>query len=103
MPPTCPQDMQPSGGDPGTSVSTNKLVAEPGCHNPDPSVWLLGHANEAMVVIERAQTTALVDTGSQISILTERFCTEMGLGMLPLGDLLGGVLCLKGKGGILIL
>ena len=33
-------------------VNTNKLVAESGYHNPDPLVWLLGHANEAKAVVE---------------------------------------------------
>ena len=61
------------------SVSTNKLAAESGYHNPDPLVWVLGHANVAMVVIDGGKTMALVDTGSQISTLTEGFCTEMGL------------------------
>ena len=45
---------------------------------------------------------ALVDTGSQISALFEGYCTEMGLRILPLGDLLGGMLHLKGIRGILI-
>ena len=52
------------------SMSTNKLMAEPGYHNPDPLVWLLCHANEAMVVVEGVEMMALVDTGSQISALT---------------------------------
>ena len=47
-----PQDVQPSGGEPEMSVNTNKLAAESGYHNPDPLVWLFGHANEAMVVVE---------------------------------------------------
>ena len=57
-------------------------------HNPDPLVWLLGHANEAADVVEGVETMALVDTGSQMPALTERFFTEMGLRILPLGDLL---------------
>ena len=46
--------------------------------------------------------TVLVDMGSQISALTERFNTGMGLRILPRGDLLGGVLHFKGMGGIAI-
>ena len=42
--------------------------------------------------------TALVDTGSQVSTLTEGFCLEFGLRILPLR----GCLHLKGTGGILI-
>ena len=41
--------------------------------------------NEAMAVVEGVEMTALVDTGSQISALTERFCTEIGLRILSLG------------------
>ena len=70
MPPTCPQDVQPSGGVLGRSVCTNKLVAESRHHNPDLSVWLLSHANEAIVVVEGVEMMALMDTGSQISALT---------------------------------
>ena len=47
-----PQDTQPGGGEPGTLVSTSKPVAEPEYHNPDPLVPLLGHTNEAAVVVE---------------------------------------------------
>ena len=53
VPPTChPQDEQQNGGQPRTFVNTNKMVAESGYHNPDPLVWLLGHANEAEIVVE---------------------------------------------------
>ena len=47
--------------------------------------------------------TALVDTGPQISALTEGFCTEMGLKILPLRNLIRGLCHLKGTGGFLIL
>ena len=42
--------------------------------------------------------TAPVDTGSQISALTEGFCTEFGLRILPLK----GLLHLKGTGSVSI-
>ena len=45
---------------------------------------------------------ALVDTESQISALTDGFCTEMGLRIVPFGNLIGGVLYLKGTGDISI-
>ena len=41
------------------SVHTNKLVVESGYYNPYPLVWLLGHANEDMVVVEGMETMAL--------------------------------------------
>ena len=81
-----------------TSVSSNKLVAEPRFHNPDLLVWLLGCAKEVAVVVEGIETMAMVVTGSHTSALTEIFCMEMGLRILPLGDLLG-VCCISRERG----
>ena len=64
--------------------NTSKLVTESGYHSCDSLVHLLGHANETRVVVEGVEITALVDTGSQISALTEGFCTETGLRILLL-------------------
>ena len=41
---------------------------------------------------------ALEDTGSKISALTEGFCTEMGLKILPLRNLITDMLNLVGMG-----
>ena len=90
--------MQPSEGEPGTSVSTNKLAAESGYDNPDSLALLLCHANEAMVVVEGMEMTALVDTVCQISSLTEGFYTEIGLRILPLRNLIGVCCIMRGQG-----
>ena len=82
--------------EPGTSVNAHKPVVEPKYHNLDPLAGLLGHANEAAVVVEGLEMMPLVDTGSQISALTERSCTEIRLRILPLGHLLGGCWILRG-------
>ena len=71
-------------------VNTGKMVTEFGYHSPDPLVHLLGYANETRVVVEEVEMMALVDTGFQISALTEGFCTEMGLEILPLRNLMMG-------------
>ena len=76
-------------------VNISKLVAESGYHNPHLLVQLLGCANEFRVVVEEVEMTALVDTGSQMSALTEGFCTETGLRILPLRNLVGAVLHLE--------
>ena len=83
-------------------VNTNKLATESRYYSPDALVDLLGCANETRVVVEGVEMTALVKTGSQISGLTEGFCTERGLWILPLRNLWKGVLHLEGKGGISI-
>ena len=70
-----------------------KPAAESEYHNPEPLVWILCHANEAMVGVG-VETTTPVDTGSHISALSERFCIEMGLKILPLRNLIG-VVCIS--------
>ena len=39
-------------------------MAESRYQNPDPLVWLLGHADEAMVVVEGVEMMVLVDNVS---------------------------------------
>ena len=58
-----------------------------------------GCANETRVVVEEVEAMALVDAGSQVSTLTEGFCAEFGLRVLPPGVLL----YLEGTGGIVVL
>ena len=90
-------DAQPSGREPGQLVSTDIPVAEPGYHNPSPLVWLLGHANEAMVMVEGVEIMAMVDTRSQVSTLFNRRV------LLRIWVENRGLLHLNGTGGILIL
>ena len=82
------------------AVNTGKLVTESGNHSPEPLVHLLGYANETRVVVKGVEITTVVDTGSQISALTEGFCTERGLKLLPLRNLKKGVLHLGGMGAL---
>ena len=55
---------------------TDKLAAEPGYHNPNPLVQLIGYANEAMGVVEVVEAIGLGDTGSHVSTVTEGFCVD---------------------------
>ena len=54
------------------------------------------------VKVEGIEMIAQVDTGSQTSTLTEGFCNERGLKILPQKNLVEGVLHLKGTRGIVI-
>ena len=74
-----PSDAQPGRGEPGTLVSANTPQVEPGYHSLSPVVLLIGHGNEATAVVEGVEVMALLDTGSQISALTNWMCTEFGL------------------------
>ena len=47
--------------------------------NPDPLHRLIGKANETEVKIENQNFTALIDSGAQISQLTNSLVTALGL------------------------
>ena len=47
-------------------------------YNPDPLLRLIGEANETKIKLDGAEVKALVDSGSQISTVTERFAKLMG-------------------------
>ena len=66
--------------------------------NPDPVARLIGHANEAPVVMDGCEMTALVDLGAQVSTISALLCEELGLEIQPLGRLLE----LEGTGGAAI-
>ena len=66
--------------------------------NPDPVARLIGCANEAPVVVDGCEVTALVDLGAQVSTISARLCEELDLEIQPLGQLLE----LEGTGGAAI-
>ena len=66
--------------------------------NPDPVAQLIGHTNEALVVMDGCEVTALVDLGAQVSTISARLCKELDLEIQPLGRLLE----LEGTGGAAI-
>ena len=47
--------------------------------NPDPVARLVGRANEAPVVVDGCEVTALVDSGAQVSTISAKFCEELDL------------------------
>ena len=47
--------------------------------NPDPWVRLVGERNESEIVVEGIKTTALIDSGAQLSQITLKFAKALGL------------------------
>ena len=63
--------------------------------NPDPIAHLIGHSNEAPVIIDGQEVTALIDSEAQVLSISAQFCEELTLQIQPLGQLLE----LEGIGG----
>ena len=66
--------------------------------NPDPVTHLVGYSNEAPVIIDGQETTALIDLDAQVSSVNSQFCNELALQIQPLGQ----VLDVEGTGGAAI-
>ena len=66
--------------------------------NLDPIAHLIGCSNEAPVIIDGQEVTALIDSGAQVSSISVQFCEELTLQIQPLGWLLGA----RGYGGAAI-
>ena len=66
--------------------------------NSDPIAHLVRHSNEAPVIIDGQEVTALIDLGAQVSSISAQFCKELTLQIQPLGQLLE----LEGTGGAAI-
>ena len=56
--------------------------------NPDPIACLVGCSNEALVVVDGQEVTALIDLGAQVSSISVQFCEDLTLQIQPLVQLL---------------
>ena len=63
--------------------------------NPDPIVHIVGHSNEAPVLIDGQETMALIVSSAQVPSVSSHFCKELALEIQSLGQLLE----LEGTGG----
>ena len=63
--------------------------------NPDPIACLVGHSNEAPLIMDGQRVTALIDSGAQVWDVSSQFCEGLTLQIQPLGSLLE----LEGTGG----
>ena len=57
-------------------------------HNPDPLLRLIGPANEATIIIEGQEFKALIDSGSQLSTISESLVTALELPVHKLNTLI---------------
>ena len=57
-------------------------------HNPDPLVRLIGEGNETEVIIENEKVKGLIDSGAQVSSISDTFTSKLGLKIKQLDTLL---------------
>ena len=57
-------------------------------HNPDPLVRLIGEANETEIIIENEKVKGLIDSGAQVSSISDTFASKLGLKIKQLNTLL---------------
>ena len=85
-----------------TSVSERDLSVrqqkstEAQYYNPDAWSRLIGKSNTSPIYINGELITSLLDTGSQISFISEKFCTEKGYDIQPIEKLIN----FKGANGL---
>ena len=84
----------------GNPRQEKKVVISKGAqyHNPDVVTQLIGPRNIARVEVNGVETRALMDSGSQVNMMTEKFLKEAGLILRPLEDL-GLKLGIEGSAG----
>ena len=57
-------------------------------HNPDPLLRLIGPANEATIIVEGQEFKALIDSGAQLSTISESLVTALKLPVHKLNTLI---------------
>ena len=92
--------------DPNPQLIHMKEAKRKGCQqvtpipflNPDPIAHLIGHSNEAPLIIDGQEVATLIDSGAQVLSISAQLCEDLTLQIHPLGQLLK----LEGTGGAAI-
>ena len=101
-----PVNLQHSLPDPNPQLTHMKAATRKGWRqvvpvpflNADPIACLIGHSNEAPVIIDGQEVAALIDSGAQVLSISAQLCEDLTLQIQPLGQLLE----LEGMGGAAI-
>ena len=57
-------------------------------HNPDPLYRLIGESNETTIIVENEKIKGLIDSGAQISSISDKFAETLNLEVKKLETLL---------------
>ena len=68
-------------------IKMKKIKRQSNYTNPDAWAGLIGRTNTAPIYLEGHQVTGLLDTGSQLSMISRSFCEQHNLEIQPLSKL----------------
>ena len=71
-----------------STVKQDEIALKELYHNPDPLVRLIGEANETDIIIENERVKGLIDSGAQVSSISDTFASKLGLKIKQLDTLL---------------
>ena len=71
-----------------STINSDKAALKELYHNPDPLFRLIGKANETEIIIENQQVKGLIDSGAQVSSISDTFASKLGLKVKQLETLL---------------
>ena len=71
-----------------STVKRDRLALKELYHNPDPLYRLIGEPNEAAVIVENQRIKGLIDSGAQVSSISDRFAEKLKLKVKKLETLL---------------
>ena len=71
-----------------STVKRDEIALKELYHNPDPLVRLIGEANETDIIIENERVKGLIDSGAQVSSISDTFASKLGLKVKQLDTLL---------------
>ena len=71
-----------------STVKQDKIALRELYHNQDPLVRLIGEANEKDIVIKNKTVKGLIDSGAQVSSISDTFASKLGLEIKQLNTLL---------------
>ena len=71
-----------------STVKQDEIALKELYHNPDPLVRLIGEANETDIIIENEKVKGLIDSGAQVSSISDTFASKLGLKIKQLDTLL---------------
>ena len=71
-----------------SAIDTKISQVVDGYHNPDPLLRLIGPANEAKIVVEGQEFSALIDSGAQLSTMLESLVQALKLPIHKLNTLI---------------